>query len=197
MRIHSNRGIMAKKRNTETKAYIKTALTKLLTQKKFEDITISDLTKTAGINRGTFYLHYKDKYDMMDQFKNETLDNLSCILNDTAINTNTEKVLIETLTYLKNDFDFIFAISQSSYVNLPQTIKDFTYRILLNIPDSKNTISNHYGVPYRYAIEVYLASIESLISFWVMNGAQESPEEMTSIILKMLYIDKYFNKTSL
>ena len=149
----------------------------------------------SGFRTGDLKYKYSPFKNLV--IKNETLDNLSCILNDTAINTNTEKVLIETLTYLKNDFDFIFAISQSSYVNLPQTIKDFTYRILLNIPDSKNTISNHYGVPYRYAIEVYLASIESLISFWVMNGAQESPEEMTSIILKMLYIDKYFNKTSL
>ncbi|MCO4612962.1 transcriptional regulator, TetR family [Streptococcus infantarius subsp. infantarius] len=46
------------KRQTETKNYLRQSLAKLLLEKRFEVISVSDLTKTAGINRGTFYLHY-------------------------------------------------------------------------------------------------------------------------------------------
>ena len=70
-----------KKRHTETENYLKQALAKLLLEKNFEEVTVSDLTRTAGINRGTFYLHYVDKYDMADQFKNDTLDDLFHILS--------------------------------------------------------------------------------------------------------------------
>ncbi|MFC3928780.1 TetR/AcrR family transcriptional regulator [Streptococcus caprae] len=54
---------MSKIRQTETKTYIKEALTQLLKETDFERLTISQITKKAGINRGTFYLHYTDKYE--------------------------------------------------------------------------------------------------------------------------------------
>lgn len=46
-----------KKRKTESKKRLQEALTQLLFEKDFENITISDLCQKAGINRGTFYLH--------------------------------------------------------------------------------------------------------------------------------------------
>ena len=81
---------------------------------------MSDLTRTAGINRGTFYLHYVDKYDMADQFKNDTLDDLFHILSDESIYTDTRAVLFRTLTYVKENFEFIYAISKSAYVDFPK-----------------------------------------------------------------------------
>lgn len=42
------------------------ALTTLLKNKPFEDITVSDLCQAATIRRATFYKHYHDKYDFMD-----------------------------------------------------------------------------------------------------------------------------------
>jgi AcrR family transcriptional regulator len=48
-------------RQTTTKSDIKEAFIQLLATKSLEDITISQLTKKAGVNRSTFYLHYLDK----------------------------------------------------------------------------------------------------------------------------------------
>ena len=50
-----------KKRKTTTKSDLKAALTRLLREKDFEAISVSDITREAGVNRGTFYLHYIDK----------------------------------------------------------------------------------------------------------------------------------------
>ena len=38
-------------------------------EKDFEIITVLDITKRANINRGTFYLHYVDKYDMLEKYE--------------------------------------------------------------------------------------------------------------------------------
>ena len=178
------------KRHTATKNYLKQALAKLLLEKSFEEITVSDLTRTAGINRGTFYLHYVDKYDMMCQLKHDTLDDLFNILNDETIYTDTRSVLCQTLTYTKQNFDFIYAISKSSYVNFPQALKNFVYEVLLTVPDFKKAISAYYGIPYQYALEVYLSSIESVISLWIASGGKESTDEITDIILKVAALDK-------
>jgi AcrR family transcriptional regulator len=93
------------KRQTETKNYLKQALAKLLLEKRFEEISVSDLTKTAGINRGTFYLHYVDKCDMMDQLKNETLDDLLAILKDDSLFSDSRTVIIQCLDYIRKNFE--------------------------------------------------------------------------------------------
>lgn len=184
------------KRQTETKRYIKEALTLLLRDKGFEDITISDITRKAGINRGTFYLHYQDKYDMMAFLKEEILEQLYRILIKGNFETDFYHIMNQTFSYLKDDFEFIQAISKTSFVNFPKTIKDFVANFLLEFPQSKVLITEHYGVPYEYAIQVYLASIESLISYWVATGGKESPAEMTEIISKVLKIEESINQNT-
>ena len=71
---------MVQKRKTTTKEDIKEALIQLLSEEKFENISISKLCKRAGINRGTFYLHYEDKYQMIDSFKSEIISQLYIFL---------------------------------------------------------------------------------------------------------------------
>ena len=39
----------------------------LFTEKGFAKTTISDIVNRAGLAKGTFYLYFKDKYDLRDQ----------------------------------------------------------------------------------------------------------------------------------
>ena len=48
-----------------TKESIQDALVELIEEKGFEAITVKDITTRAKINRGTFYSHYQDKYDLI------------------------------------------------------------------------------------------------------------------------------------
>ena len=70
---------MVRQRQTTTKSDLRNALSKLLLQQPFESITIRQLTETAGINRGTFYLHYVDKYDMFEQMKMDMMQELDSL----------------------------------------------------------------------------------------------------------------------
>ena len=53
---------MGKIRKTDSKNKIENAFIKLLTTKDYDQISISNLTKTANVNRGTFYLNYLNKH---------------------------------------------------------------------------------------------------------------------------------------
>jgi AcrR family transcriptional regulator len=44
------------------------ALLEQTIQKGFSSVTVSDITKHAGINRATFYRHFKDKFDLLDTY---------------------------------------------------------------------------------------------------------------------------------
>ena len=50
-----------------TKKLIKEALLELIEEIGFEAVTVKQLTERAGINRGTFYSHYVDKFDLMEK----------------------------------------------------------------------------------------------------------------------------------
>jgi|WetSurMetagenome_2_1015567.scaffolds.fasta_scaffold49706_2 hypothetical protein len=56
------------KQIVRTKQKIKDALIFLLNKKKFEQITVTELCRTAGTSRITFYTYYEDKYAFLDDF---------------------------------------------------------------------------------------------------------------------------------
>ncbi|MFB7160337.1 TetR/AcrR family transcriptional regulator C-terminal domain-containing protein [Lysinibacillus sp. NPDC056232] len=62
--------------NFETKRAIKNALLIQIEEEGFERVTVKNLAITANINRGTFYLHYKDKYEVMEDLQQELLNEL-------------------------------------------------------------------------------------------------------------------------
>ncbi|MBG9456522.1 TetR family transcriptional regulator [Lysinibacillus sphaericus] len=62
--------------NFETKRAIKLALLVQIEKVGFERVTVKNLAITANINRGTFYLHYKDKFEVMEDLQQELLNEL-------------------------------------------------------------------------------------------------------------------------
>ena len=56
-----------------TKMLIRRAFTELLRTKPIQSISVKELCETAGINRGTFYAHYTDIYDLLKKMEEEML----------------------------------------------------------------------------------------------------------------------------
>ncbi|WP_192940597.1 TetR/AcrR family transcriptional regulator [Staphylococcus simulans] len=57
-----------------SKLTIKRAMLDLLTKKPFKHITIKDISDKAMVGRSTFYHHYLDKYDLVDNLITDSLD---------------------------------------------------------------------------------------------------------------------------
>jgi AcrR family transcriptional regulator len=55
------------RRILKTQEALKNAVLELMSKKNFDDITIQDLSDRANVSRGTIYLHYMDKYDLLDK----------------------------------------------------------------------------------------------------------------------------------
>lgn len=64
------------RRTIRTKKMIRSALAELIDEKGFNNISVTDLTQRADINRGTFYLHYVDKYDLLERIENEIIQEI-------------------------------------------------------------------------------------------------------------------------
>lgn len=70
----SGEGRREDRRSRYTRSAIKGAFFELLAEKGFAHLTVTDLCRRADVNRGTFYLHYVDKYALLDEVIDDALD---------------------------------------------------------------------------------------------------------------------------
>ena len=191
---------MVKKRNTETKQQIKTSFTKLLKQKGMDSLTISDIARDANINRGTFYLHYLDKYDLMEKLENDVIEELTRILlsdNPNEIDDPIEIIpynaILNALYYVKSDFEFIEALTGTGgdpmFVERFKRILEKLIQIQIEKTDKLNFSMK--GLPEDYAREILLSSATAIVLLWIKKGALESPEQIAEMLSKAKDISPY------
>lgn len=68
------------RRKRKTRKAIFDACVALMQEKEFEQLTVNEIVERADINRGTFYLHFVDKYDMMNSFENEMIEKIEEVI---------------------------------------------------------------------------------------------------------------------
>ena len=74
------------RRIRKTKAQLRHGLAKLLKEKTIKEIKVKELVEEVDINRSTFYLHYTDIYDLMEQTENDLKNEiLEIIHNDEPV----------------------------------------------------------------------------------------------------------------
>jgi AcrR family transcriptional regulator len=76
-----------------TRQFIKEAFLDLLAEKGYDAITVQAITERARINRATFYLHYVDKQDLLNQSIEEVLQELVTLLKRLALHEHTIRVV--------------------------------------------------------------------------------------------------------
>ena len=69
------------RRVRRTRARLEQAMLELLREKDARSITVRELTERADVNRGTFYAHYKDVFDLLDQMEQALFQRLTQLLS--------------------------------------------------------------------------------------------------------------------
>ena len=183
----------------QTKRLIRDAFTMLMEEKGFEGITVRDLAERAAINRGTFYLHYTDKYDLLKQCEDEIIQKIlmiieeveKAIVNTAIISISQNEPLPFLVTLLEYFFDnslFLKCIlgpmgDPSFQIKLKNVMKkNFLQKLLKHI----NTDEMIVPIDYFFA---YVSSAHlGVIQHWLESGLQQSPREIALIISKTTFL---------
>ena len=86
------------RRVRRTKKLLTQALTQLLQEKQAKEITVKELTELADMNRGTFYLYYKDIFDMLEKIEDSLFEALDAIVarhEEEAFSAKTKPMLLD------------------------------------------------------------------------------------------------------
>lgn len=94
------------RRIRRTKRLLRQALAELMNEKEFKDITVKEITERADLNRGTFYFHYTDTYDLREKIENELSDSFCEVLSSyhpTPENYSTRQMLEHAVGFVEEN----------------------------------------------------------------------------------------------
>lgn len=183
----SKRGIEMKvedRRVRKTKKLLKQSFIELMNEKSIKDITIKDLTERADLNRGTFYLHYLDIYDLLNQIENEVIEDITIILN----NFNVQNSDRTTYFLLEQLFDYVYTNKRIFKIFLHRNPNGqfFNKAQLLITTIGLDTLQNIYQdsdpIQYKLFLSFVSSGIIGITEQWISDGMKLSPQEMAILI---------------
>ncbi len=169
-----------------TKMRIRTAFAELLKEIGYEKITVTSICDRAEINRATFYKHYLDVPDLVDNLQEETIERLSLKLDEASSESDIQSFLVELLDYLKNNNEghsVIEVITPSGASNFTLKISALMYRKFSKFIDPR---INSLSKSDRTILFSYLAGGSAgIIDYWLKTGFNESKEAIANKIIRL------------
>lgn len=157
---------------------IETAFLALILNNKYEDITISQVCKQAGVNRSTFYCHYDDINDLIIRIESKFAKGTANIFNYGE--RQTHEAFVEMFTFIKDNKYFYKAFLNIPYVTPAET--NTKIDILKHIGNNtKIDKSNKMGIFYRASF--FGAGIKEMCRLWLKYDCRETPEQMARLLL--------------
>ena len=169
-----------------TKAILSRSLIQLREEKEIRDISVKELTDLADINRGTFYLHYNDIYDLLAQMEDELFVEFNEILDrtmkDRSGGHSAKAVLVEIFYFLERHRELSKMMTgphgDFSFVN---RLKNLVGKRIYGILSSK-----HGGCECLYMEAFVIAGCVGVIEAWLKQPKPAAPEEMAAICSNIL-----------
>lgn len=159
-----------------TQEAIKKALLELMSEKKFDNITIQDIADRANINRATVYLHYLDKFDLLDKMIEEHIVNMSTIC-ETEADLDWFESTVHCIEYLEENYLFFSTMLASEGASffrnqfVEHNIKEFKKDI--DITKGKNK-GHSEEIVAEFVANAYVGVVE----WWIKNEMPYSSREM-------------------
>ena len=194
------------RRIQRTRQALRTALFELLKKKGYDTISIEEITQHANVGRATFYLHYKDKEDLLlEQFSemiNEKIQLISEIpfsdwLPDQKKAKSRSKQN-QTLAPLQIVFQHIFDHAEFYYLLLKsenssrivERIRKISIESIATFVKNKmqtDPIPLFFEVPIEFFASFYSGALLSSVSWWLEEDMRHSPEDMTYMFQKLFF----------
>jgi AcrR family transcriptional regulator len=166
------------KRILKSQEAIKKAVIELMSEKNFDDITIQDISDRANVSRGTIYLHYMDKFDLLDKLIETHINELRELCRSAA---EAEMDYIDAnliwFEYFESNYQFfstMLASKGAPYFRsrfLEFVIEEFKNE--LDITEGKN-----HGLSEDVIIQFIGSAYVGVVEWWFKNGMPYPPHVM-------------------
>ena len=157
-----------------TKKALEESLKKLLLQKPLNKITVSDITEDCGINRMTFYYHFKDIYDLVEW---SCLEDASKALEGNKTYNTWQEGYLRIFEAVKENKPFIMNVYNSvSREQIENYLFKVTFKLLEDVVEEQAKDMSVLK-EYKYFIaNFYKNAFVGLMLEWIKDDMKKDPK---------------------
>lgn len=171
------------RRVRKTRRQLKECLISLLKRKKVQEITVRELTDMADLNRGTFYLHYKDVYDLLEKTETELqTDFYELFQKYDAKDLHQRPAILfkEIYTLVHNNADLIeILLGENGDLNFVNRLK-----LLIRekcIHNWMEMFRTENPIVFDPFCSFIVSGCVGMVQHWLQSGLKETPDEMAHL----------------
>lgn len=177
-----------------TNQKIKKTFLYLLQTNKFYKLTINQICDSANISRITFYRHYSDKFELLEDVNNDKINVLQNYIKQRLHEKDISRILLQMTKFLEKDAEDLqqlFKINQvENQSSLENKLNDLLQTEFANYISKERTTTSIRDIPVNYLSELYAATATIFIKYSLQSRTHQklvaSLNTMQTLILEFL-----------
>ena len=165
----------------KTKNLLYHTLEELMKTKSFEEIKVYDICNSALINRSTFYSHYNDKYELLQEYINNLKDLLIKELSKNQNIKNSKEYYLEMLNLLLDHIDAKKDTYAKIMINNKNSITMDIFYDVIN-KDIIHQIKDSEKIPGEIIARFYLGAVFNVCLEWLNSGSKYTKEDLINYL---------------
>lgn len=169
------------------------ALLILLEKKEFEYITVKEICQKAGVNRSTFYLHYENTFDLLEETIGYINEKIKISFNEKIEDVNsidkndlffiTPKYLIPYLNLVKENKKIFKLIHNKPYLFKNKQTAEMLYHDLFSVILTKYNVADNFK---KYVFAYFTEGILAVIMKWVEYDCVDEIDLICNMIINLI-----------
>lgn len=181
------------RRRQQTRKLLIESAVQLVLEKGYETITIQDITDRADLGRGTFYIHFRDKEDVLWTAIQDLIKEMEAEAHQQYQGSLPEQVeyygLLNIFRHAENNRDLYRAVlgRQGSAVLTGRVQDLFADIFLYDIENRPELHDPAFEMPGEVIAQMMTGLMTRLIGWWLEMGNKYSAEQLAAMTYKVLY----------
>jgi AcrR family transcriptional regulator len=183
------------RRVQRTRKLLRESLMALILEEGYDEISIQDITDKANLGRATFYLHFKDKeellLDVMDQFMSSFLDQVPQF-SENQWRLEEIKPIVKLFDFAAENYDLyrIMIIGSGGITASRQLHRSIADNIKACVQSEIKERGAEPIVPVDFIANHFAGSLLATIYWWLDNDLPYTVEEMAEMFQKVSQLDR-------
>lgn len=167
-----------------TKRALEQSLKNLLLKKPLTKITVSDITDDCGINRMTFYYHFKDIYDLVEW---SCLEDAKMALEEKKTYDTWQQGLLQIFKAVQENKSFILNVYRCVHrEQVEKYLQPLVDQLLLNVINEEAAGITVRDEDKQFIAQVYSYILIGLMLDWIKDDMREDPQQIVEKLSKLI-----------
>lgn len=167
-----------------TKRALEQSLKNLLLKKPLTKITVGDITDDCGINRMTFYYHFKDIYDLVEW---SCLEDAKRALDEKKTYDTWQQGLLQIFKAVQENKPFILNVYRCVHrEQVEKYLQPLVDRLLLNVINEEAAGITVRDEDKQFIAQVYSYMFIGLMLDWIKDDMREDPQQIVEKLSKLI-----------